>query len=313
MARREQRRDEDLAASEATVKILAFMNGKGGVGKSSAASAFAAEAASQGVRVLHMELDPQGNNAEDLGYSNSEINDNGHAQAEAILTGKPFTPTGQPRRNLFVVPGGEHLEEVIQELYCQRRLGDAAEDDSWVGLYAAGLEQVYDDYDLFVLDVAPGCMPLQLQALVAADGVIVPSKSDPSSRKGLRVVARRFGEAGEYNDMLALLGVVLFGAGTQATRVKAEIRKYLEADLRGRAPVFNTPIRHVEAVAVQARLRGLVPSELAVLEELDSAQRKSANDLATDYRSLTGEILKAIADRIYALNANNADGVKHES
>jgi chromosome partitioning protein len=302
LAQRAARRDEDADAHDNRIKIIVFANGKGGVGKSSMSSAFAVAAARQGLRVLLIELDPQGNNAEDLGFVGSDMADDGRAQAAAILGGTAIKPSGMPRRNLFVVPGGEALEDVTEELYCQRRIARTTGDDTWLSMYAAALEQVYDDYDLIIMDVAPGSLVLQLQALVAADVVIVPSKSDPSSRKGLRVIARRFGEAVKYNDALTLLGVVLFATGSSATRVKAVIREHLEGDLRGAAPIFETDIRHVEAVAVQARLRGLVPQELAKDKDLDSSLRKSATDLARDYQALTSEILQAINELRTELN-----------
>ncbi|GAA2627318.1 AAA family ATPase [Actinomadura fulvescens] len=300
---RATRRYEDDREHDNRIKIVAFANGKGGVGKSSTSAAFAVAAARQGARVLLVELDPQGNNAEDLGFVRSDIADDGRAQAAAILNSRPLTPTGSPRKNLFVVPGGDALEEITEELYCQRRLASQTGDTTWLGMYAASLEQVYDDYDLIILDVAPGILVLQLQALVAADVVIVPSKSDPSSRKGLRLITRRFGEALQYNDSLVMLGVVLFAAGSSATRVKKGIRDDLKRDLAGtEVPVFETDIRHVEAVAVEARRRGLVPQELLKEKDLDASLRKSAQDLARDYGALTGEVLQAINQLRESLN-----------
>ncbi|MFG1857539.1 ParA family protein [Actinomadura geliboluensis] len=308
LAAREQRRLQEAAAGAARVKVIAFANGKGGVGKSSTAAAFAAAAAAQNVRVCLMELDPQGNNAEDLGFNGTAIADHGRGQAQAVLSGAGLSPSGEPRRNLFVVPGGEALEEVTEELYCQRRLARSTGEPTWLGMYAAAIEQVYDDYDLIIMDVAPGSMVLQLQALVAADVVIVPSKSDPSSRKGLKVIARRFMDARPFNESLTLLGVVLFATGSSATRVKSVIRAHLERDLDGAAPVFDTDIRHVEAVAVQARLRGLVPQELAKAKDLDPSLRKSASDLARDYQALTSEVLQRIAGLINQLNGEEEVG-----
>src|SRR5690349_18561910 len=242
-------------------KILVIVNGKGGVGKSSLAAATAVAISRTKARVLLIEMDEQGNNGEDLGFTGSDLFDDGEAQAAAILEGKQLTPTGEARPGLFVVPGGERLEDVVEELYVQRRLAKQRhadgeeEDDAWMGMYAAALDRIRDDYDLIILDVAPGSEVLQLQALVAGDSVLIPSKSDPSSRKGLRTVARRFATAREYNDLLRLLGVVLFATNTSATKVQKNIKDNLEGDLKGAAPVFEQSIRHVEAAAVAARDR----------------------------------------------------------
>jgi chromosome partitioning protein len=306
---RDDRREEEVAEGEATVRVIAFLNGKGGVGKSSSAAAISAALAEQGMRVLHAELDPQGNNAEDLGYNGGALYDDGRSQAEAVLNGRAFAPTGEARPGLYVVPGGQALEEVTEELYCQRRLARQTGDPAWLAMYVASIEQALDelDIDIVVLDVAPGSSVLQLQALVAADAVIVPSRSDPSSRKGLRVVAQRFTEAREYNNYLHLLGVLLFATGTSSVRVRKEIRKQLEGDLGGHAPVFQTAIRYVEAAAMQCRQRGLTPEELAKTDEpLDRAIRASADNLAVDYRSLLTEVLTGLSQRRRQLNEEAA-------
>jgi len=262
-------------------------------------------------RVLLIEMDEQGNNGEDLGFTGSDLFDDGEAQAAAILEGKQLTPTGEARPGLFVVPGGERLEDVVEELYVQRRLAKQRhadgeeEDDAWMGMYAAALDRIRDDYDLIILDVAPGSEVLQLQALVAGDSVLIPSKSDPSSRKGLRTVARRFATAREYNDLLRLLGVVLFATNTSATKVQKNIKDNLEGDLKGAAPVFEQSIRHVEAAAVAARQAGKVPQEMRAEDSgLAAGLRESMRKLAGDYQSLAIELMQALAE----LNDRDAEG-----
>lgn len=279
--------------------IMVVVNGKGGVGKSSLSSAIAVAIAKTGRSVLLIEMDEQGNNGEDLGFTKDpKLADNGAAQAAAILEGKPLAPTGHARQNLYVVPGGDELEDVVEELYCQRRRANATDGDdgAWMGMYAAAIEPIRDDYDLIILDVAPGSEVLQLQALVAGDSVLIPSKSDPSSRKGLRTVARRFAQAREHNEALRLLGVVLFATNSSATKVQKNIKDSLAKDLRGAAPVFEQHIRHVEAAAVKARDLGKVPQELRASTELDSGLRKSMRELAGDYQSLAIEVMQRLTE-----------------
>ncbi|MET8538127.1 ParA family protein [Streptomyces sp. NPDC005065] len=278
-------------------KVFVVVNGKGGVGKSSLSAALGAAWSGIGLRVLLMEMDEQGNNGEDLGTTGTVLADDGEAQTAAILDGKPLTPTGEARPGLFVVPGGAVLEDVVEELYCQRRLAsryDNAEDqNAWMGMYAAAIDAVRDDYDVIILDVAPGSEPLQLQALTAGDLVLVPSKSDPSSRKGLRTVARRFGQARVLNPMLRLLGVVIFATNASATNVQAKIKEQLEEDLNGAAPVFSQTIRHVEAAAVACRMAGRVAHEMRVSKAIEPSLRRSVKALAGDYQSLAIEIMQA--------------------
>jgi cellulose biosynthesis protein BcsQ len=279
-------------------KVFVVVNGKGGVGKSSLSAALAVAWSKIGKKVLLIEMDEQGNNGEDLGFTGTKLADDGEAQAAAILDGKPLVPTGQARNNLYVIPGGDALEDVVEELYCQRRIAARAsspdDQSAWMGMYAAAIDRVRDDYDIIILDVAPGSEPLQLEALTAGDFVLIPSKSDPSSRKGLRVVAKRFGQAAHINPMLRLLGVVLFATNSSATKVQSQIKEDLAQDLKGAAPVFEQYIRHVEAAAVAARKAGKVPQELRASKELDPSLRKSMKDLAGDYQSLAIEIMQAM-------------------
>lgn len=293
-----QRRLDLIEDGALDPKVMVVVNGKGGVGKSSLSSALAVALAKVGRRVLLIEMDEQGNNGEDLGFTGTALADDGEAQAAAILDGKPLTPTGHARPNLFVVPGGEALEDVVEELYCQRRMAghaETAEDQyAWTAMYAAAIDRVRDDYDVIILDVAPGSEPLQLAALTAGDMVIIPSRSDPSSRKGLRTVARRFAQAARVNPQLRLLGVVLFATNTSATRVQKNIRDLLEQDLRGHAPVFEQSIRHVESAAVACRTAGKVPQEMRASKDLDPGVARSIKALAGDYQSLAIEVMQAI-------------------
>jgi cellulose biosynthesis protein BcsQ len=303
-----QRRNDDETGHPDRTRVLVIVNGKGGVGKSSLASAIAVAIAKTKRRVLLIEVDEQGNNAEDLGYTKDPVlNDDGAAQKTAILEGKPLQPTGTARPNLYVVPGGSLLEDVVEELYCQRRLArvratargaarPALDENAWMGMYAAAIEPVRDDYDLIILDVAPGSEVLQLQALVAGDSALIPSRSDPSSRKGLRTVARRFAQAREHNPFLRILGVVLFATNSSATKVHGKIVESLQKDLRGSAPVFEQSIRYVEAAAVKARELGRVPQELRSSQDVDAKLRPSMKLLAGDYQSLSIEVMQALAE-----------------
>lgn len=295
-----ERRLEAIVGGEMRRKVILVVNGKGGVGKSSVAASLAYALSAARHRVLLIEMDEQGNNCEDFGITGTELDDHGAAQAKAILAGEPLVPTGEARPNLYVVPGGEHLEAIVEELYVQRRYAGylAADnpeydaDAAWMSMYAAAIDAVRDEYDVILLDVAPGSEVLQLAALVAGDMVIIPSKSDTSSRKGLRLVAERFQRAARINPWLRLLGVVLFATNKSATKVHESIRNDLASDLQGAAPVFNQSIRHVEAAAVQCRSQGKLPQEAHALKDIDTSLRKSIEALAGDYQSLGMETLQ---------------------
>src|SRR5664279_73931 len=281
----------DRAALRRTVAVV---NGKGGVGKTSITANLAGLYAAAGYRVLAVDLDPQGNLGNDLGYLGAGLSDDGAAFQMAATVGAAPTPVRDVRPNLDVVPGGEQLHDLAAVLQSRRLTGRGG-----VESLAASLGAVAGGYDLVLL----------AGALAAARWVLVPSKTDDASRAGLREVARRFVAARQTNPELTLIGVVLFGVNPSARRVVAQARETLVQDLGGAAPVLDAVIRHVEAAAVDARGRGQLVHELerdvhtapkwyerlrhpdqGRLEPLAS----SAGPLAEDYQRLAEEVLARI-------------------
>ena len=117
-------------------------------------------------------------------------------------------------------------------------------------------------------------------------------------------VARRYPHARTRGASVDLLGVVMFGIGSQAAAVRERTRTALLEDLDEVAPVFDTVIRHVEATAETARRRGMAVraggrqgSREAVVGTSGggAAVPSSVVGLAADYYNLTREILDRIA------------------
>jgi cellulose biosynthesis protein BcsQ len=281
------------------------MNGKGGVGKTSIVANVGALAAAAGYRVLLVDLDPQGNLGEDLGYTGTEVDDDGQNLFAAVASSGPVAVSGTVRERLDVIAGGVHTEELEGLLGMRRqRTPDAA-----LTAVREVLEPLSDDYDLILIDCPPGGASLQDAALGSARWLLIPSKTDASSRKGMRTIARRFVDARNAGATVDLLGVVLFGSSTSATAVRDSARSELVSDLGGVAPVFSTVIRHAEASARAARRDGRVCHEL----EVDAAEQPawwqrlrnptidlrdvpaSVTGLAGDYQRLAEELLSGIA------------------
>ncbi len=289
-------------------RIIAIVNGKGGVGKTTTTTHLGGLAAAAGFKTLIVDLDPQGNCGEDLGYSGASLSDEGKGLVAAAMSGGTTSPTvlRDVRPGLDVIPGGTELDSLADVLDGKRK----REGQESALVLARALAPVVSDYDLVLLDCPPRHEVLQGAALVAARWVIFPTKSDASSRKGFREMARRFAIARAVNPDLELLGVVLYGVNHAATRIKQEVRELIEEELQGAAPVFEATIRHVEAAAYDIRQRGQLAHELehVVLsgpkwyEQLRSgkpAHRLAASSasLAGDFAALTEEILTSLVNR----------------
>lgn len=288
----------------ASARTIAIANGKGGVGKTSSTAHVGALAAEAGNRVLLVELDVQGNLGEDLGYTGAGLSDDGEAMYTAVRTGQPPTPLRNVRPNLDVIPGGPSISLIPNALDAARRSGRPS-----TGAVARCLAPLAAEYDLVFIDTPPIDAAVQEEALIAAAYLLIPTKTDASSRKGLREIAQRFVAARGQNPSLRLLGVYLFGVTSGATRVRGEARKTIEAELGAAAPVFDATIRHVEAAAYDIRERGQLAHELERVADAGPKWYERLRDgdgggapklaassasLAGDFQALTAEVLAAI-------------------
>jgi chromosome partitioning protein len=285
-------------------RVMAVVNGKGGVGKTTITANVGGLLAAGGSRVLLVDMDPQGNLGEELGYTATHADDQGRALAQALTFGGVPTPVSNVRDSLDVLVGGAHLDTAAAALTMK-----AQKDPETAKLALAhALTGIVDEYDLVLIDCPPGQETLQQAALAAARWALIPVKTDASSRKGLRDVARRLDAVLAVNPDLDLLGVVLFGVNRSARRVLDNAREAIEADLGADAPILSSTIRHVEAAAQETRDRGLLVHELeeAVLAapkwwELrrdgtlaDGPRARSAPGLAADFQALGEEIVARI-------------------
>ncbi|MFC7164497.1 ParA family protein, partial [Aquipuribacter hungaricus] len=123
-------------------RVVAVINGKGGAGKTSITANVAGLVANSGFRVLVVDMDPQGNLAEDFGYTQGEADDQGQSLAAALAFGQPATPRRDVRPRLDVFVGGYHLDAAAAALA-------AAKDQVGARLALARvLEPLGEDYDL---------------------------------------------------------------------------------------------------------------------------------------------------------------------
>lgn len=284
-------------------RVVAIANGKGGVGKTSLATTLAGIAAEAGYRILLVDMDPQGNAGEDLGYTGRGEGDGGAGTVGAVVSGAPLTvtvPSARPR--LDVVAGGEHLDDLAGVLLSRHQRGGQIT-DALAGPLAAMLAG--SDYELVLIDCPPGESTLQLLALGAAKWLLIPTRGDAASLKGMARIAGRLVQARTTNPSIELLGVVLFDIAASATRLRREISAQVTQALGGVAPLFEATIRHSVA-ATDARGRGLLIHEFAsqvggepFWQALRDGRRPqspgSAPALAADYAALVHEILLRIA------------------
>lgn len=288
-------------------RVIAFANGKGGVFKTSLATTFAGLSALGGYRVLLIDLDPQGNAGEDLGYES----DGGAALMRSLVLGEtPLEPRlRQVRPGIDVIPGGEKLNDLAGLLVTRNLRGQNVSN-----LLASGLADLMErnldedgelPYDLVVIDCPPGEPSLQLLALCAARWLVIPTKADNASLKGMAQIATRLVEAREWNESIELLGVVLCDILPSAKKLRRETEVKINSMLGGVAPLFTHVIRN-SVSAFAARGAGMLAHEYsastgaepfykALQEGRSPSSAGSAPALAGDYTLLSEELLLRIA------------------
>jgi chromosome partitioning protein len=201
-------------------RIVAVANQKGGVGKTTTAINLAASVASRGHRVLLVDFDPQGNASSGVGYSRDRIELSIYdALAGDVAMADVVRPT--EITTLFVVPATTDLVgaeiELISADRRERFLADA-------------LAPVVDQYEYIVIDCPPSLGLLTLNALVAADGVVIPMQAEYFALEGLSALSKTIDKVkASYNPRLAIDGVVftMYDARLSvANQVKAEVERF---------------------------------------------------------------------------------------
>lgn len=284
-------------------RVICIANGKGGVSKTSVTANVAGLTAAASFSVLVVDLDPQGDLADDLGYFKNSDDDQGRGLANALLTESPAPITlKNVRSNLDVITGGVALADVSGALLSRMTRGNVSFD-----LLAKVLAPIAGDYDVILIDTPPVDTTLQRLALGAARWLLIPTKSDASSIRGMERIAQQAAATVSDEHRIDLLGILLTGSTTSATRVRAGAEADIRALLGDDALLFGTTIRASEAVAREGRDQGLLVHELAEKVEGQEPFWKALRDgkpserlpgsapaLAGDYVLATDEIIKRI-------------------
>lgn len=226
---------------QALDRVVAVVNGKGGVLKTSVVANVGGWLASQGMRILLVDLDPQGNLVFDLGLVDHEADDLGKSVIDAVWSGEPLKVLRDVRPNLDVVFGGSALDMLASLTY--NRMFNKEDTGGVPAAFAKALAALADDagdgdgqpYDLILLDCPPRSIEIQDMALRAARWVVVPTRTDDASLEGLRGVGPRVARARNDNPTLDWLGIVVTAHNKQATRILRETLETL-AEVSSKLP-----------------------------------------------------------------------------
>ncbi len=219
------------------VRILAILNHKGGVGKTTSCLNLASAYADMSLNVLAIDLDPQAHLTVSLGVHDSTL----QGVDELFLEDAEAAPfILNVRKDLDVLPAGYRLGEV-EKL--------AAQGAKKARILQQALAPVRQQYDIILIDCPPTSGLLNFNALFAADEVVIPVSSDYLALHGLSQLLRTLNSAEKFMQKRLKLWIALTRF-TMRRRLSNQVRdkliKYfpqqlLATSVRESAPLAESP------------------------------------------------------------------------
>jgi chromosome partitioning protein len=255
--------------------IISCCNQKGGVTKSTTCANLGIGLARSGKKVLLVDNDPQGSLTISLGYPRpDELQVTLATIMEKVLSEVPISPR---EGVLHHAEGVDLMPANIELAGIEVSLVNAMSREKILCQY---LDSVKRQYDYIILDCAPSLGMLTINALAAADSVLIPVQAQYLPAKGLEQLLQTINKVKrQINPKLKIDGILLAMVDNRTNYTK-EISALLRETYGGKIKVFATEIPHsVRAAEISAEGKSIFAHD-------------PNGKVATAYQELTKEVLK---------------------
>lgn len=256
-------------------KVIAITNQKGGVGKTTTTVNLGVGLANMGKRVLLIDADPQGSLTVSLGIKKPDDLSVSLATVMQDVIEDRDTPDGSGiihhEEGVDLLPSNIELSGLEVSLFNTM---------SRESILKGYLDTVKSKYDYVLIDCMPSLGMMTINALVAADSVLIPTQPNYLSTKGLNLLMRSVSRIKkQINPKLRIDGILLTmvdGRTNNAKSIIASLRSSIGESIR----VFDTEIPHSVRAAESS------------LEGKSIFAHDKGGKVATAYESLTKEVMQ---------------------
>lgn len=206
-------------------KIISFSNQKGGVGKTTTCVNMAAYLAKAGKRVLLADVDPQGNATTGLGFAKGDLKKSVYNVLIDDEDVKENLLEAEPQ-GLYLLPANIDLAGAEVDLVYKKNRERVLKN---------ALDKVRGEFDYILIDCPPSLGLITINALAAADSVVIPIQSEYYALEGLSQLMNTVSLVRQHlNKSLKVEGVVVTmydGRSLISKQIAAEIKKYFTKKL----------------------------------------------------------------------------------